>query len=226
MPDVVRNMNPPRASPVSDSHQNPPTGMINGRGVPQGLRLRPAKLVKEWKIRAGTWNVGTLTGRLRAIADVMERRRIDFLCVQETRWKGSGTREIGNGYKLYYSGSREGRNGVGIIVSNNWKEKVVEVKRVNDRLLKIPIITGDKVVNIRQEKELFRQEFEDAISTVREEEKLIIGADMNGRVGKRRDGYEEVHRGHGFGIRNEDVDYILAMAESFELACMNTWFQK
>ncbi|XP_066958927.1 uncharacterized protein [Macrobrachium rosenbergii] len=49
---------------------------------------------------------------------------------------------------------------------------------------------------------------------------------MNGTLGKRRDGYEEVHGGHGFGIRNEDVDYILEMAQSFALACMNIWFQK
>ncbi|XP_064078491.1 uncharacterized protein LOC135195917 [Macrobrachium nipponense] len=75
-----------------------------------------------------------------------------------------------------------------------------------------------------QEKELFRQEFEAAMRTVKEE--LIIGADMNGRVGKRRDGYEEVQGSHGFEIRNEDGDYLLEMAQSFELVCMNTWFQK
>ena len=237
MPDAIWNQNTARAFPGGDARQDPPTGVINGRGVPQGSRLRPKTLVKEWRIRAGTWNVGTLTGRLREIVDVMERRRIDILCVQETRWKGCGTREIGSGYKLYYSGSREGRNGVGIIVSNNWKGKVIEVKRVNDRLLRIPIIVGDKIVQVisayapqmgceEQEKEAFRNVFETAIRTVKEEEKLIIGADLNGRVGRRRDGYEEVHGGHGFGVRNEDGEYILEMAHSFELACMNTWFQK
>lgn len=43
-------------------------------------------------------------------------------------------------------------------------------------------------------------------------------------MGKRRDGYEEVHGGHGFGIRNEGGEYVLEMAQSFELVCMNTWF--
>ncbi|XP_064103331.1 uncharacterized protein LOC135213280 [Macrobrachium nipponense] len=172
MPDILRNMS------VSNSHQNPPAGVTNGERVLQGSRLRPKKLVKECKIRAGTiWNVGTLTGKLREIVDVMERRRIDFLYVQETKWKGSGAREIGNGYKLYYNGLQERRNGVGI-------------------------------------------------KAMKEEEKLIIGADKNGRVGKRRDGYEEVHGDHGFGIRNEDGDHLLKMAQSFELACMTTWFQK
>ena len=237
MPDIIWNRNTARAFPVGDARHNPPNGVINGRGVPQGSRLRPKKLVKEWKIRTGTWNVGTLTGRLREIVDVMERRRIDFLCVQETRWKGNGAREIGNGYKLYYSGSREGRNGVGVIVNHFWKEKVIDVVRVNNRLLKISIIVGDKVVHIisayapqmgcqDQEKEAFRHELEEVMRTVKENDRLILGADMNGRVGKRRDGYEEVHGGHGFGVRNEDGEYVLEMAQSFEMVCMNTWFQK
>ena len=72
---------------------------------------------------------------------------IDILCVQETRWKGNGTREVGNGYKLYYSGSRQGRNGVGVAVSSNWKEKVTEVMRVNDRILRTLITIGDKVLH-------------------------------------------------------------------------------
>ncbi|XP_064078508.1 uncharacterized protein LOC135195936 [Macrobrachium nipponense] len=117
------------------------------------------------------WNVGTLTGKLREVVDVMERRRIDFLCVQETRWKGSRTRETGNGYKLYYSGSREGRNGVGIIMGYQ-----------------------------EQEKELFRQEFEAAIRKVKEEEKLIIAADLNGREGKRGDGYERYMEAMGLEL--------------------------
>ena len=55
--------------------------------------------------------------------DVMERRMIDSLCVKEARWKGNGTREIRNGFKLDYRGSQEGRNGVGVISRNKWKEK-------------------------------------------------------------------------------------------------------
>ncbi|XP_068210389.1 uncharacterized protein [Palaemon carinicauda] len=103
MPDVI-NMDAARASPVSNVHQNPPIGVINGRGIPQGSRLQPKKLVREWKIRAGIWIVGTLMGRLREIVDVMERRKIDVLRLQETKWKGNETRAIEIGYRLYYIG--------------------------------------------------------------------------------------------------------------------------
>ena len=73
----------------------------------------------------------------------METKMIDILCVNEARWKGSSTREIRNGFKLYYRGSQEGRNGVGVIVRNKWKEKIVEVKKVNDMIWKLPVIVGD-----------------------------------------------------------------------------------
>ena len=39
----------------------------------------------------------------------------DIMCVQETKWKGCKAREIGNGFKLFYTGSDGKRNGVGII---------------------------------------------------------------------------------------------------------------
>lgn len=57
-----------------------------------------------------------MTGRSREVADVMERRRIDILCVQETLWRGNKAREIGSGFKLIYSGTDErGRSGVGVV---------------------------------------------------------------------------------------------------------------
>ena len=38
-------------------------------------------------------------------------------CVQETNWKGSKAKEIGEGFKLYYYGICRARNGIGIILS-------------------------------------------------------------------------------------------------------------
>ena len=35
-------------------------------------------------------------------------------------------------YKFWWSGSEEGRNGVGIIVKEDLVEKVIEVKRLDD----------------------------------------------------------------------------------------------
>ena len=52
------------------------------------------------ELRVGTLNVGTMSGKGGEIVDMMERRKIDILCVQETKWKGSKARSMGRGYKL------------------------------------------------------------------------------------------------------------------------------
>ena len=50
-------------------------------------------------IRIATLNVGSMTGRGQEVVDFMERRKIKIMCVQETKWKGSKARELGNGFK-------------------------------------------------------------------------------------------------------------------------------
>jgi hypothetical protein len=49
---------------------------------------RVRKLAEPSRLHIGTWNVGSLTGKLREIVDTMIRRRVNILCVQETKWKG------------------------------------------------------------------------------------------------------------------------------------------
>ena len=51
-------------------------------------RNEERKKAKKIKLRVATLNVGTTTGKGREVADLMERRGVDILCVQETRWRG------------------------------------------------------------------------------------------------------------------------------------------
>ena len=50
-------------------------------------RNEERKKAKKIKLRVATLNVGTMTGKGRKVADLMERRGVDILCVQETCWK-------------------------------------------------------------------------------------------------------------------------------------------
>ena len=68
--------------------------------------------------------------------------------VQETQWKGNKAREIGEGYKLYYSGASTARNGVGIILHSEWHDKILEVKRKSDRVMSIKLMVGKHMLNI------------------------------------------------------------------------------
>lgn len=58
---------------------------------------------KPFKI--GTLNIGSLIRKGREVVDVLERRKLDVPSIQETRWKGSKTREMGSGSKLFYNGA-------------------------------------------------------------------------------------------------------------------------
>ena len=68
------------------------------------------------EVRVGTLNVGTMTGKGRELADMMERRKVDILCVQETKWMGCKVWSIGGGFKLFYHRVDGRRNGVGVIL--------------------------------------------------------------------------------------------------------------
>ena len=85
-------------------------------------------------IRVGTLNIGTMTGRGRELADMMERRNVDILCLQEIKWKGSKARNNGGGCKLFYNAADGRKNGIGIVLREDLAESVLKVKRVSDRL--------------------------------------------------------------------------------------------
>ena len=44
--------------------------------------------VDSYCVRVGSLNVGTVMGKGRSLADMMETRKVGVLCVYETRWKG------------------------------------------------------------------------------------------------------------------------------------------
>ena len=56
---------------------------------------RGRKLAKKIKLKVATLNVGSRTGKGRDMADLMEQRGVNILCLQETRWKREKARCIG-----------------------------------------------------------------------------------------------------------------------------------
>ena len=120
-------------------------------------KKRGGKRVKKqreaWKgrrslIAVGTLNIGTMTGRGRELADMMEQRNVDILCLQETRWKGSKTKNIGGGCKIFYNGAYGRKNGIGIVLREELAESILEVKRVSDRLMTMKLEVNGSILNI------------------------------------------------------------------------------
>ena len=73
----------------------------------------------------------------------MIRRRINIICLQETKWVGDKSREIDStGFKVWYTGKVKHINGVGIIVDKDIKNNVVDVKRFRDRIMVLKFVKG------------------------------------------------------------------------------------
>ncbi|KAI5742848.1 hypothetical protein M8J77_011855 [Diaphorina citri] len=114
----------------------------------------PCSQRKKLKIRISTWNIGSMTGKSKEIADVMRRRHIDIACVQETKWQNTNENKSRyletdcQDYKLYYYGKTNKRNGVGVIIEKKYQENVVKITGVTDRILIVKIVILDKIYNI------------------------------------------------------------------------------
>jgi exonuclease III len=54
------------------------------------------KLVEPTTIHVGSWNIGSLSGKLRELVNAVSRRRVNILCVQKTKWKGQKAKEVEN----------------------------------------------------------------------------------------------------------------------------------
>ena len=231
-----------RAYPVSDARDPRPSSAKNGQGLPTRGRGRLKKLVRERvrkmrKVKIATLNVGSMTGRSGEIAQLMRKKSLKVVCVQETKWKGSKAREIGAGYKLYYHGEDSKRNGIGIVLCEELKEGVLAVTRPCDRVMKIKLEIEGEVWHIiscyapqtgcpQDETETFWEHMDSEMQTVTRSERVVVAGDLNGHVGIDRAGYNNVHGGHGLDVVNEDGIQVLDFATAYEMRIMNTFYQK
>ena len=118
------------------------------QGISQKSRLRLKKIGSTKQLRVGNWNVGSMTGKGREIVDIMQRRKIDIMCVQETKWKGDRSKELGEGYKIIHNGTETRRNKIRVIVNEEMKANVMEVKRSSGRCMMVKIVTGEGILNV------------------------------------------------------------------------------
>nr|GEV76925.1 hypothetical protein [Tanacetum cinerariifolium] len=130
----------------------------------------------------------------------------------ETKWKGSSNREA-NGYKLWYSGSPTATNGVGIILNECLKDKVVHINRCSDGIISLmlvingrPLIQGREGVPDKPTTDP-RRRFEWAYRS-----------NDGGNAG--------VYGGFGYGTRNEEGRAILDFSTACDLGIVNSHFKK
>ncbi|MCU7898061.1 MAG: hypothetical protein KZQ61_05230, partial [Candidatus Thiodiazotropha sp. (ex Lucinoma aequizonata)] len=174
------------------------------------------------------------------MVETMTRRRVDLCCLQETRWKMGGVKKIDgkdSRYKIFWSGNDKGTGGVGVLLAEEWWERVFEVFRVSDRILLIRMVIGRTVfvfvcvyapqANLSEaEKDRFYQMLQCTVAKVQASEQLIVCGDWNGHIGSESIGFEEVHGGQAIGNRNTEGERVLEFAVANELVVGNSWFKK
>ncbi|KAK3522897.1 hypothetical protein QTP86_007333 [Hemibagrus guttatus] len=167
----------------------------------------------------------------------MERRKVDILCVQETRWKGSKAHSIGAGFKLFYYGVDSKRNGVGVVLKEEFVRNVLEVKRVSDRVMSLKLEIEGVMLNVvssyapqvgceLEEKERFWSELDEVMESIPTGERVVMGADFNGHVGEGNTGDEEVMGKFGVKERNLEGQMVVDFVKRMDMAVIKTYFQK
>ncbi|KAG5619924.1 hypothetical protein H5410_005142 [Solanum commersonii] len=194
--------------------------LVSDGGFESYFRLRPRTRENsgKWvtgshKLRVGSWNIGSLTGKSIDLVKIFKKRKINIACVQKTRWVGSKARDV-NGFKLWYSGGSRDRNGVGIVVDGDLREQVVEVRRISDSGLG------------RGGQKTLYEDLDEVVRGIPNTKKIVIGGDFNGHIGATSSGFDYVYEGFGFGERNGSGTSLLDFAKAFELVIANSCFPK
>ncbi|KAK3519256.1 hypothetical protein QTP70_023102 [Hemibagrus guttatus] len=214
-------------------------GMKVSCTVMTGKTSRAGKMLQDrsYKEAAVTHLPADFKRKGRELADMMERRKVDILCVQETRWKGSKARSIGAGFKLFYYGVDSKRNWVGVVLKQEFVRNVLEVKSVSDRVMSLKLEIEGVMLNVvsgyapqvgceLEEKERFWSELDEVMESIPTGERVVIGVDFNGHVGEGNRGDEEVMGKFGVKERNLEGQMVVDFTKRMDMAVVNTYFQK
>ena len=122
-------------------------------------------------------------------------------------------------------------------MAEKWVEKVFDVKRFSDRIILLRLVVGKVVFTFifmyapqaglsEAEKVYFFNLLQSAVSKIPASEVLIPLGDWNGHMGSEGCGFEEVHGGKGFGVRNAEGERLLEFAVANDLVVGNTRLTK
>ncbi|KAK3541138.1 hypothetical protein QTP86_015722 [Hemibagrus guttatus] len=129
------------------------------------------------------------------------------------------------------------RNGVGVVLKEEFVRNVLEVKRVSDRVMSLKLEIEGVMLNVvsgyapqvcceLEEKERFWSELDEVMESIPTGERVVIGVDFNGHVGEGNRGDEEVMGKFGVKERNLEGQMVVDFAKRMDMGVVNTYFQK
>ena len=184
------------------------------------IHWKRAKLNMETKygLRIGIQNIKTLREK-EEVTLLMEERRLNIYRISETREKISGGRFIHNDYICLRSGDDGGKHGVAFIIAPEITHLVEIFVPINNRMAGMILKTGTSRILCMtvyapqqgrndEEKDRFFLHIHEEIDKLRQNVEVIVMGDLNGHVGQRTEGYEQVIGHRGIGQRNTEGDRI------------------
>ncbi|XP_009604285.1 uncharacterized protein [Nicotiana tomentosiformis] len=75
-------------------------------------------------------------------------------------------------------------------------------------------------------KKHFWKDLDEVVQCIPQTEKIVLGGNFNGHIGSTSRGYDDVHNGFDFEVRNDGGVSFLDFAKAFELDIANSRFQK
>ena len=144
---------------------------------------------------------------------------------------------MGGGFKLFYHGVDGKKNGVGVILKEDFANSVLEVKRISDRIISVKLVIEGSMMTVvsayapqvgctMEEKDDFFNDLDEGVESIPKEERILIGADFNGHVGEGNRGDEQVMGRHGLKERNAEGQRLVDFAKRMDMAIVNTYFKK
>jgi len=97
---------------------------------------------------------------------------------------------------------------------------------VGSEVLNVVSVYAPQVGLGEEIKRLFREDLNEVVQSILQNEGLLIGGDFNGHIKSRGEGYEMVHGGLGYGVRNSGELSILDFAVAYDLSIVNSYFRK
>ena len=187
--------------------------------------------------RVGTWNVRTLMNKEQEVIKEMKKYRLSVLGVSETHLKGCREKETG-GAVMVYSGVTEGRakGGIAPILAGKMRDCLKEWQCVSERLVKVQILFEKKWTTFiqvyaptedseKEEKDRFYASLEGVLEKVKKDDRLVLMGDLNGRVGRDVETWEEVIGRHGEDTQNDNGRRFLETCATNGLTIMNRCFE-
>nr|XP_043639668.1 uncharacterized protein LOC122610773 [Erigeron canadensis] len=101
-------------------------------------------------------------------------------------------------------------------------------KDTGDRLMLVRLVIQEETINVisayapqsgwsEGEKKSFWDSLDELVRSCPDDQRLVLGGDLNGHIGVQSDGYPGVHGGLGFGWRNDEGRRILDFSTAHDL---------